>query len=102
MKALLYRDIYDIMADQTSLNGVMLRGRLRKLWLQYGQNIILENTSDRENGVRFGLLTGESPEIVETYLHSLADDITIVLVQEKVPNPILSKLKVNQQERYIV
>jgi hypothetical protein len=45
-------------------------------------------------------LARESPEIVETYLRSLADDIDIVLVQEKVPNPVLSKLKVNQEERY--
>lgn len=100
MKELLYRDIYDIAADQTSLNGVMLRGRLRKLSLEYAQNILLENTSDRDNGIRFALLAGESSTHIKSYLHSLADDIHIKLIQEKVPNPVLSKLKINQEERY--
>lgn len=57
---LLSWNVYEISAIKSSLNGVMLRGRIRKLGIQNGFNVIVENTSDKENCVRFAVLNVNS------------------------------------------
>lgn len=44
MEKLLSWDIYEIHTEETPINGVMLRGRIRKLWLEKWINILAENT----------------------------------------------------------
>lgn len=98
-KVLLW-DIYEIASDEESLNGVMLRGRIRKLGIENGFNVLAENTSDAENGVRFAVLDKTDGETVSDYVNSVIGGCTISLVAESVMNPILSKMKVNIAERY--
>lgn len=100
MTKLLSWDIYEIQTEETPINGVMLRGRIRKLWLENWINVLAENTQDIEASVRFALLHWEDASIIIDYLRSIIKDVTINLVLEWVHNPVLSKLKINREERY--
>ncbi len=100
MNKLLLWDIYEINSNTSSLNGVMLRGRIRRLGIEKGFNVLVENTEDVQNGVRFAVLDDSSKKLIIEYLMSITTDIAIQLVQEKCPNPVLSKLKVNIESRY--
>jgi len=93
-------DIYEVTSKRSSLNGVMLRGRIRKLGIHENINVIVENTEDIENGVRFAVTNGSDAEAIINYLKSIIEDLKIELVLNKTPNPVLSKLKVNIDSRY--
>jgi len=100
MKSLLLWNIYEISTKGSPINGVMFRGRIRKLGLEKQFNVLVENSQDAENGVRFAVLEETSAEQVVNYVHSILDDAVVVLVEKSVANPVLSKLKVNQESRY--
>lgn len=100
MAELLAWRIYEISADESSLNGVMLRGRIRKFGLENELNVLTENTEDAENGVRFATLTQEDGSRVGEYVLSVIPDANVTLVDTDVQNPVLSKMKVNQADRY--
>tara|TARA_Y100000310_G_scaffold332391_2_gene407883 strand:+ start:1216 stop:1527 length:312 start_codon:yes stop_codon:yes gene_type:complete len=93
-------DIYEITTESTPINGVMLRGRIRKLCLESNRNVLVENTEDIESSVRFAIPTSEDPSQIKEYLHRILPDGSINLVKENVLNPVLSKLKVNLEDRY--
>ncbi|MFA5946616.1 MAG: hypothetical protein WC813_01185 [Patescibacteria group bacterium] len=95
---LLHWDIYE-MTSSTSLQGVMLRGRLRKFANQLGENLLVENDEDGVI-VRFAVLTGSDASPMKNYILSVVPGAQIERVQENLPNPVLSKLKVNLDERY--
>jgi hypothetical protein len=92
-------DIYEI-SSLSNLEGIMLRGRIRKFALLNGINLLTENASDDENKVRFSLIGGEDASIIVKKIKEMIPDSEIKLVKSKVPNPVLSKLKVNLEERY--
>ena len=100
MAKLLYWDIYEVQTKESAINGVMLRGRIRKLGLEKQFNVLVENTQDAENGVRFAVLEETSAEQVSSYVHSILKDAIVKRVAESVANPVLSKVKVNQESRY--
>jgi len=93
-------DIYEIHTATTEIHGVMLRGRIRKFGLNQNLNVLCENASDAENCVRFAVISGESPEALLSYLKSIIPDARIELIVQNIANPVLSKLKVNKEERY--
>ena len=93
-------DIYEIKTKSTATNGVMLRGRIRKFCLESNRNVLAENTSDIENTVRFAIPSGEDSSAITEYLNQILPDVSVDLVKENVPNPVLSKLKVNIEDRY--
>jgi hypothetical protein len=93
-------DIYEIKTETTPINGVMLRGRIRKLGLNKERNILVENTEDINESVRFAVPSGEDVAEILDYLHSIISDVTIDKVSNSIPNPVLSKLKVNLEDRY--
>jgi predicted ATP-grasp superfamily ATP-dependent carboligase len=101
MQMLLW-DIYEISSKEASLHGVMLRGRIRKFALENKINLLAENTEDIDNGVRFAVLAGASAENIEPYIQNIIPDAQIVLALESIKNPVLSKLNVNKEERYIL
>lgn len=100
MKELIKWDIYEIRTESTPINGVMLRGRIRKLCLESERNVLVENTEDIEGSVRFAVPSGEDPAEITSYLNNIIPDVTIEEVLKDTPNPVLSKLKVNQEDRY--
>lgn len=97
---MLYWDIYEVTSHTHSLHGVMLRGRIRKFALVNEIDLLVENTKDIENAVRFAVIAGEEIENVKKYLETTLADVSVKLVLESVKNPVLSKLKINQEERY--
>ncbi len=97
---LIHWDIYEIRTEKTPINGVMLRWRIRKFCLNEERNVLVENTEDMKWRVRFAIPTNESPEKIQEYLHSIVWDIDIELVLRWILNPVLSKLKVNEEDRY--
>ena len=68
MTELLGWNVYEISARESSLNGVMLRGRIRKYGLENSINVLTENTEDMENGVRYATLTHEEGEQISVYV----------------------------------
>ena len=99
-KQLLKWAIYEVTAQNTPINGVMLRGRIRKLGIEKGFNVIAENTEDKENGVRFAVLKTEDGQTVSDYIMTIIADANVALLETDISNPVLSKLKVNDQSRY--
>lgn len=93
-------DIYEVRTINTPINGVMFRGRIRKFCLKYKRNVLVENTQDVQKSVRFAIPHGENLEVIEKYIRKLVPDVLIELVMSNIPNPVLSKLKVNLEDRY--
>jgi hypothetical protein len=97
---LLSWNIYQITTETTEIHGVMLRGRIRKLGLEQGFNVLCENATDEENCVRFAVLSSEDEKLVTDFLKNIITDVNVAQVAEGIKNPVLSKLKVNKEERY--
>ncbi len=93
-------DIYELQSDADTLHGVMLRGRIRKFCIEKNITCLTENSSDKENTVRFALLGNTDPEEIYNYLETLIPGLVITKQLESVENPVLSKLKVNDSSRY--
>ncbi len=100
LKELIKWDIYEVTTEKTPINRVMLRGRIRKLCLKSNKNVLVENTQDIEKSVRFAIPSGEDVYIIKDYLNKIIPDVSIELVKTNIPNPVLSKLKVNIEDRY--
>ncbi len=96
-------NIYTLKSSGQNLNGVMLRGRIRKFGINNNIVILAENTEDIENGVRIALLSTEATDQISqitAFLRSIISDIEIVHELNSIQNPILSKLKCNDESRY--
>lgn len=97
---LIYWDIYEIRCDCAELHGVKLRGRIRKFTIEQGIPSLVENASDEENVVRFALQKGAEIITIKEFIVSLVPEAQISQVLKNIPNPVLSKLKVNDPDRY--
>ena len=94
------RDIYELSSEKNKITWVRVRWRTRKFCLENNITIILDNTTDKEWCVRFWVPTWYSIEKIESFLKTIIDDSHIELVLEKIKNPVLSKLNVNDESRY--
>ncbi len=99
-KEIIKWDIYEVRSESAPMTGVMLRGRIRKFCLGDNRNVLVENTQDIEDSVRFAIPAGENSDDIGLYVSKILPDAKIELVREGVPNPVLSKLKVNIEDRY--
>lgn len=93
-------DIYEIRSNCAALHGVKLRGRVRKFCIGNEITCLVENASDEENVVRFAIAAGESPNPITDFLKEIVQDVLITSSLKRVPNPVLSKIKVNYLSRY--
>lgn len=93
-------DIYEIRAGSVPITGVMFRGRIRKFFLEKNRNVLTENTQDIEGSVRFAIPAGEDSSEVKDYIDTISPGTVVELVKENIPNPVLSKLIVNIEDRY--
>ena len=93
-------DIFEITTTNTLVQGVMLRGRIRKFSLTEDFQLFVENATDKENCVRFAVSKKEDATKVIAYLKSRITDVSVAHLAEGVPNPVLSKMKVNDESRY--
>jgi len=99
---LLLWSIYDVTAERSRLNGVQLRGRTRKFAVEKGINVLIDNTEDMVNAVRFAVLNEKDAQEIIDYIRSIASDAHVVLAKGKVANPVLSKITVNDSNKYTV
>jgi hypothetical protein len=97
---LLHWAIYDVTATESALNGVQLRGRTRKFAVEQGINMLIENTEDMSNAVRFAVLDEDDAQVIIDYIKSIASDAQIVLANGDVSNPVLSKITINNPNKY--
>lgn len=97
-------NIYQVTTEKSLIKGVMFRGRVRKFALGKEIDVLVENATDVENCVRFAIPASEltNTNAVSGFIHSIIPDASIDLVLESVGNPVLSKLKVNKEERYVI
>lgn len=102
MKDILTWDIYEITTESSPIKSVMLRGRIRKFSLENNISLLTENASDADNTVRFAIIHKEDPTNIISFIKSLVDDSSVVLIKEALPNPVLSKMKVNIEDRYTI
>lgn len=102
MTELLLWDIYEITTEKSAITGKMVRGRLRKFSIQEGINLLTENAEKEANTVRFALLQNEDPSKVIEFLTWMISDSKVEKVESSIPNPVLSKLKVNILDRYTI
>lgn len=93
-------NIYEIRCDCAELHGIKLRGRLRKFTIDKRISCLVENASDEKNVVRFAVQGETEAEIIGDFVKTLVPKVEIVEVLKDVPNPVLSKLKVNDSSRY--
>jgi hypothetical protein len=100
MKSLLKWDIYEIITDDDLIIGMKIRGRIRKFCIHNNQNILVENATDKKNVVRFAVISGDTIIDIKKYIGTIIKNVNVNLLSEKVANPILSKLKVNVENRY--
>lgn len=78
----------------------MFRGRVRKYALSLDQNLLVENSDTWEEEVRFAIPTTDDPEKIIAYITKIIPTAIIELTCESIPNPVLSKIKVNDETRY--
>ena len=100
MTQLIAWDLYEITSSTTSLIGVKLRGTLRKFAFDNAINLLAENATDKENCVRFGVLSGSDVHLILEFIAKTFIDTNVESVMENINNPVLSKLKVNDISRY--
>jgi len=100
MQKLLEWDMYELISDKHALNGVKLRGRLRKFGIRNHINIIADNTECVKGRVRFCVLTSTDITPIKEFLKNIISDLKLEKKFEKIKNPVLSKIKVNNTDRY--
>lgn len=93
-------DIYEIRCGQETLHGVKLRGRIRKFTIENEITCLVENAHDEQNVVRFGVLAGSDSRLISKFVTDLLPKVIVTDSLKNVPNPVLSKLKVNDLARY--
>lgn len=79
-----------------------MRGRIRKFSIDNQITALIENAADEENVVRFALIEGSDPAKLTDFVLKLVPEATVSKVLGEVHNPVLSKLKVNDESRYDV
>ena len=77
----------------------MFRGRLRKFALSQDITLLTENAVEKNNLVRFAVLKGSDISSIENFLQKFLDNLNLEKVLTT-QNPVLSKLKVNIENRY--
>ncbi len=93
-------DFYEIRSKDVALHGVKLRGSIRKFTLENDISCLMENAADEDNVVRFALLTNTEPKHIVDFVKKLIPEVIITESLKNIPNPVLSKLKVNNESRY--
>lgn len=102
LKPLINWDVYEIKTKSSPITEVMLRGRVRKFCLENNRNLLIENAEDSKNIVRFAVPSGEDISDIKKYLEKILSDVFVEKIKSKIPNPVLSKIKVNLEDRYIL
>ncbi|MBC7981683.1 hypothetical protein H7X65_01250 [Candidatus Parcubacteria bacterium] len=93
-------DFYEIRSTGTALHGVKLRGTIRKFTIENEISCLMENATDEENVVRFALIADTDPAQIIDFVKKTMPEAVITESLKNIPNPVLSKLRVNDTTRY--
>ncbi len=93
-------DFYEIRSSGAALHGIKLRGKIRKFTIENDISCLMENAADEENVVRFALLSNSDPKQIIDFVKNVIPEAVITESLKNIPNPVLSKLKVNDLTRY--
>lgn len=93
-------DVYEVWSNIHALQGVMLRGRIRKHTLASGITCLVENAVDKENVVRFCIGHNTNSKEVTDFIQKMWPESVVTKVLSGTPNPVLSKMQVNDESRY--
>lgn len=105
MTKLLMWKIYEV-TSKNDLQGIKFRGRLRKWATLEEYNLLVENDEVNKNCVRYAVLdenfgaTQINNEIIKDFIKDKIDQDANITFIGSVQNPVLSKLKVNNMDRY--
>lgn len=75
---------------------------MRKFSLEQQITCLVENASDEENIVRLAILADSDSSLILAFISTLIPEAVVTQVLTRIPNPVLSKLKVNDTSRYII
>ena len=98
---LLLWEVYEVVY-KNDLQGVKFRGRLRKFANEQEINLMVENDEEDKNCVRFAVLISQSKKIpiIKKFIKEKIDPDSTIKFIDDFKNPVLSKLKVNDESRY--
>lgn len=99
-KEIIKWDIYEVQTWWTPITGVKFRGRVRKFCLERWINVLVENAQGFERCVRFAVIAGENVSEINEYLKKIVPDVKVEMVIVNVVNPVLSRLNINDENRY--
>lgn len=90
--------------SENEIQGVKFRGRLRKYAIEQELNLLTENDDTNQKIVRFAIPEDELNEAISARLWSFVKEVDstskITTEMVDVVNPVLSKLKCNDESRY--
>lgn len=98
--------LYEVKSSATSLTKVKFRGTLRKFAIEKEINLLVENATDKENTVRFALINDGNDLDINLITKFLNEKYSHQITIDKIPehesvfNPVLSKIDVNNIQRY--
>lgn len=100
---LLLWEVYEV-TSENDLQGVMFRGRLRKFALDKEINLLVENDELNKNCVRYATLSQQNIDqaVLINFIKEKIDKDAEIKYIGFFQNPVLSKLKVNEEKRYSI
>lgn len=100
---LLLWEVYEV-TSENDLQGVMFRGRLRKFALDKEINLLVENDELNKNCVRYATLRQQNIDqaVLINFIKEKIDKDAEIKYIGFFQNPVLSKLKVNEEKRYSI
>ncbi len=100
---LLLWEVYEVTSEK-NLQGVMFRGKLRKFALGKEINLLVENDELNKNCVRYATLRQQNIDqaVLVNYIKEKIDKDAQIKYIGFFQNPVLSKLKVNEEKRYSI
>ncbi len=100
---LLLWEVYEV-TSENDLQGVMFRGRLRKFALDKEINLLVENDELNKNCVRYATLRHQNIDqaVLIKFIKEKIDKDAEIKYIGFFQNPVLSKLKVNEEKRYSI
>ncbi len=88
-------DVYEISSFNVKLHGVKCRRRIRNFGIKSNIDVISENAVDKENVVRFAVISKTDVSKLIDFVYGQFGDVKIENIARAIKNPVLSKWKIN-------
>ncbi|KKS11113.1 MAG: hypothetical protein UU67_C0084G0010 [Candidatus Daviesbacteria bacterium GW2011_GWB1_41_5] len=95
MNNLILWDVYEISSVNVVLHGVKCRRRIRNFGIEKNFNVLAENAVDKENVVRFAVISEIDASNLIDFIYKQLGDVKIENIARAINNPVLSTWKIN-------